>query len=69
MKLEIMIFIWNNNFVLYTFFSSNNSPFSAITALQTFGILAVNLLKESEEKSPHASWSTSHKLDWLDGHF
>ena len=35
----------NNNFVLLTLLSSKNSPFAAITALQTFGILAVNLLR------------------------
>ena len=40
-----MIFILNNNFVLQTLLSSNNSQFAAITALQTFGILAVNLLR------------------------
>ena len=34
-----------NNFVLQTLLSSKNSPFAAITALQTFGILAVNLLR------------------------
>ena len=44
-RLEIIIFIWNNNFVLQTLLSSNNFPFAAITALQTFGILAVNLLR------------------------
>ena len=30
-RLEIRIFIWNNNFVLQTLLSSNNSPFAAIT--------------------------------------
>ena len=39
------VFIWNNNFVHQTLFSSNNYPFAAITALQIFGILAVNLLR------------------------
>ena len=35
----------NNDFVLQTLLSSNNYPFAAITALQTFDILAVNLLR------------------------
>ena len=44
-RLEIILFILNNHFVLQTLLSSNNSPFAAITALQTFGIIAVNLLR------------------------
>ena len=35
----------SNNFVLQTLLSSKNFPFAAITDLQTFGILAVNLLR------------------------
>ena len=48
-----MNFIWNNYFVLQTLLSSKISPFAAITALQKFSILAVNLLRSSEEISPH----------------
>lgn len=41
-------------------FSSKNPPFAAVTAMQTSGI---------QESLPHGSWSTSHMLYWLDGHF
>ena len=35
----------NNNCVVQTLHSSKNPPFAAITALQTLGILVVNLLR------------------------
>ena len=47
--------IINNYFLIETLLSSMNPPFATITALQTFGILVVNLLRSSEEISPHAS--------------
>lgn len=49
-----MICIRNNNIFLQTLLSSKNPPFAAITALQTFGVLAVIIimLRQSWEISP-----------------
>ena len=44
-KVRNNYFYFNNCFVLQTLLSYKNYPFAAITALQTFGILAVNLLR------------------------
>ena len=46
-----------NNFVLQTYkLSSKNYPFAAITALQTFGILAVKKFHPTLPEAPPTSW-------------
>ena len=58
-----MIFIWNNNFVLQALLLSKNT-YSLADLWHS-----VIVLRKYEEISAHASWSTSHNLDWLDGHY